>query len=531
MDDKNLNPITDNGDNPAVEGDNPAVEGESDYEKFMKSQQDFGDAVNEVSESLPEDAMLQDEPIDEETQKKRKKAKTKITVLIVLIVLLFAATIFMIMYLVQTGTSSVDSDEIVISTGDVDSTAGEFVYWYNYTVSLYEYYGYSLTDEDAQSYTVNQMAYIDALYGKALEAGMELDDDDNAEIEDQMSEYKSYAESYSQTIDEFLEDNCGEGVTESIMRLIMEKQVLAQKYYDEEMSALESAVDDSAIEEEYVANKTSYDVIDISYYYFDSSDDDASDNVSAIVAAVESGSTFEVAISSVTGDSDPSVVDLQGYSYSSIESSFAEEVAEWIYAMDDDGEYTSVTGSVYMYESSGAIYVIYVNNVPARDETYPITVDYVAIALDDDDLKTEDELQLEAKSKATSILDEFNARDTQDSDTFLELIAEKTQEDSCLSYDEYYSGSSSIDAVDEWGFAEGRSVGDCEVVASDDVYYVFYFVGQDDQPVWYQTISDSLLETSQESWSDTFVASYEDSIVTNDDVIADVITYINSSSD
>ncbi|MCD7827683.1 MAG: hypothetical protein LUG85_04025 [Clostridiales bacterium] len=494
---------------------------------------DDGDDEEDEDEDEDDDDELSASDAENEDESKKKKGKSiRNIILIVIIVILFVVTACMIGYLIHTNSSSsIYSEEIAMSTGDVDSTVGEFVYWYTYTESIYSYYGYTLTDDEVQSYTIEQMAYIDALYGKALEAGYELDDDDNAEIEAELASYEEYAESYSMTVDEFIEENCGTGVTVDTMRRIIEKQLLAQKYYNDEMDALDGTITEDAVEAEYAADMTAYDLIDVSYYYFDASEDASADYAAAIVAAVEAGSDFQAAVDSVMGDDSQDVVDLQGYSYSSIASNFSDDVADWIYAADDSGEYTSVAGSVYLYESDSAIYVIYVNNVPERDESYSVYVDYIAVAVNtDDELKTEDEMKLEAKSKANSILEEFLSGNTQDEDTFLTLASDKTYEDSDLSYDDYYSGDGAIDIIDEWGSAEGRAAGDCEVVESDDVYYVFYYVGKDEQPVWYQTIADTLLETAQTEWTDSFTSSYEDSITTNDDIIANAVSVLSADA-
>ena len=526
-------------DNMSAESAEEQNTGETnEYQEFLarsSSEEQTENAENsEIAEAGAEIAEAQTDSGEDEKGKKKSRTKKTNAVLIALTVVLLAATACMVWFLASNNSSRIDLDKVVLSVNGVDSTAGEYIYMYSAVQA--NYYYYQLTAEQMQQITEEQLAYIDAMYAEAVEKGYAMTDEDHSELDAQMDYIQSYAEAESMNADEYLESSFGKGFTVQKLREYNEKQQVAMKYYNDILAGIEKEYTgenaDEKVNEEYAANKKNYDLSDAAYWYIDSSEDGAQETADKIVEQANDGKSFDEAIKAAAGDSASSSKSLKGYTYSTISGNFSEDAADWIFAQDDSGNYTNGKGTATSIAAEGVIYVLYVNNAPARDESVTVTVNYIKVSADEDDtVKSEEELMLSAKSQANKIFDEYNSG-TKTEAAFKELLVKYDDGDNELIsgdvFEDMKKDGSHDSAVENWAYDSSRKAGDTAVLEGDGCYYIVYFSSKADHPVWYETILSAVYNNAVTSWQEEFVKSYEDSITKDEEAIAEAIEYINS---
>lgn len=491
------------------------------------------DTDAEVIESVPEDEVSLGQP-EAPKKKKRKGLKIVLGIFVALVLCFVALIVGAIIYVNNATKLSVDADEPAITIDDVEINAGEYIYMYSYFSGYYSSY---YTPEQIADYATDQLIYVNSLYKKAVEAGYTLSEEDTAEIDKVIASVEQQAEAYSVTVDEMVEDYFCEDYTVDMFRAYLEKEYLANKYYADETTKIQSkytgkdAVE--VIEKEYNSNKATYDLSDASYAYFDATEEGAQANVDAIIAKVKAGSSssFEDALKAVSADT--ASKSLKGYTMSVIESNFSQDVAKWLFAMEN-GAYVNGTGSVTSIADEEVIYVVYANGEPYRNEQIPVTVDYIKVEADTDTtVKSEEELLAAARATASKILKDFEATE-KTVDDFYALADTYNKGDNKL-----ISGDKFADIIDDgtheealaaWAFDADRKVGDYTLVEGDGCYYIVFFTEKDEYAVWYQSVAEVLLNSDLSVWSESIIAAYEDVTVKHDDVINAVIKYLTAGS-
>ena len=483
----------------------------------------------EVPEAETSEAEVSEAP---STPEKPKKKKGKIAALVALIVVLVGATVAMVFFMLN-ATPKVDVEKTVLTVGDVDSNAGEFINYYN----MYSYYAtyYGFTSEQIKEYAIEDLKSIDIYYAKAVAEGYTLSEEEIAQVDANIASVEQGAETYSMTSEEYLATYICEDYSIEMYRTFLEKQMLAQKYYNEKLNEINTKYegDDAAVQAKYDADRTAYDLTDVSYWYFDSTVEDAQTQADAIVSKVNGGMSFTDAIKAVTEDSEAVPNDLKDYTKSVISSNFSVDAAEWIYSFED-GAYVNGAGAVTTIETNGVIYVLYVNAEPSKNEAVPVTIDYICVDVSTDtSVKTEAELKVAAKATATSILKELESG-TVDADAFAALRDSYDSGDNELVsgdvYEEMTADGSHDEAVEAWAFDSSRKVGDYALVEGDGCYYILYYTAVNEHSVWYQTAFEALVDDAYNEWSSEVTAEFEDKIVIYEDVIEEIVAYLTSES-
>lgn len=500
-----------------------AVSDETEDETAEETTQDDDD-----EETTADEDVVCEQTVVEQQPKKKKKVG-KIIVLSILGVILAAIIAFFAVYAAKT---NIDADKTVLSVGDVDSNVGEFLNVY----SAYQYYAsyYGFSEDDVKGYAIDELVAVNSYYVKAVEEGYTLSEEDIAEIEANIDSINASAEAYSTTADEYIADNICKGYTMEQFRAYLEKQYLAQKYYSENLDKITAEYEDGKgadeIQAKYEDERVTYDLSDVLYWYFDSTDETAEDNADAIVDKVKDGMDFADAVAEVTGDTDSEPKSIKGHTKSVVTANFSADAADWIFETKDD-EYENGTGAVTTLEADSMIYVLYVVNAPARDESIPVTVNYIKVDVSTDTtVKSEDELQLSAKATATKIFGEFESSD-KTADEFTALMNTYSAGSDTLvtvnAFSEIVPGSVGDDAVESWIFAEDRKVNDYALVEGDGCYYILFYTAVNDYAVWYQTALDAILEERYADWDAQIKDEFEDKTVVYDDVIAEVLEYLS----
>ena len=470
----------------------------------------------------------------EPVKKKKKRTGLKIVIGLLGTIIALVVALFVVAF-VKSMPAKIDLEQTVLTVDEIDSSAAEFYQAYMYYYSYNSYYGYS--EEELKDLALDQLILTNTLYTDAIADGYTVTDEIQAQIDEQLASITETAEAASMTADEYLDKSFCKGFTLDMFKVIVEKSMIAQTYYEEKMLAIEDQYkgDKGAekIEAEYAADKFAYDLTDVSYWYFDASEENAQADADAIVAQVNGGKTFEEAIKSVTGDSEETPNKLKGHSKSDLESGkFVTEAIEWIFAENEDGSYMNGTGAVTTVADDSKIYVFYVNNAPHRDETIPADVLYIQVDVSTDtSIKTEKELKIEAKAAAEAILKEFEGTD-KTVESFTDLVIKYNNgEDELVSGDRFEAlkNDGSEDAsVETWAFDAERKTGDYALVEGDGCYYILFYENKAENAVWFDTILNSLITNESRAFEEEAIERGKTKAVVNDDVVAEVIEYVAS---
>ena len=516
----------------------------ADAEEQVTEEAENDESAEEADETADEDTGSDDadEETEEETaaeenaepvkKKKRRGAKALIAILVFIMVIAIAG---MVAVIYTAEKSKIDLEQHILTVDNVDSKAAEFYQAYMYYYSYNSYYQYSA--EELKELSIDQLILTNSLYAAAIAEGYSVDGEIKAQIEEQLASITATAEASSITADEYLNNAFCPGFTLAMFEEILTKSMVAQEYYSDKIDTIKAKYDGEngkeIIEAEYAENKFTYDLSDVSYWYFDASEEDAQAKADAIVSQVNGGKSFDAAIQTVTGDAEAIHNNLKGHSqYALKNGSFVEDAIEWIFEKNEDGSYKNGTGSVTTVSDDSKVYVFYVNNAPQRDEVHPVDVAYIKIDVDSDtSIKTEKELKIEAKSVATGILNEFEETD-KSVESFEKLIAAKNNGDNKLVSGDIFelmANDGSVDkTVEAWAFDEDREVNEYALVESEDCYYILFFENKAENPVWYDSVRNSLINNDAATFENDMLTESKAKAEINEEAVDAVIYYVNN---
>ncbi len=263
-------------------------------------------------------------------------------------------------------------------------------------------------------YIIDMFQTYEYYFAQCEELGIELDEDDMAEIDEAVASIKTYADMYSVSLNRYLGSYYGNGMTEKLYRETLKDQKLAEKYLEFVEEENEAAVTDEAIEEAYNADPTAYQVADLRVFGF------AADG-SSVTGAEKDATNTDTAVSDgdvAVSDGDvneandilkkaeefcnritdeQSFIDLSveyaaeadketfknesativtAISKSIVTSNISEELAEWLFAEDRaEGDKTFIEA-----DDGDYIYVVYVTKPAYREDRPKVDVRHILVS-------------------------------------------------------------------------------------------------------------------------------------------------------
>lgn len=361
---------------------------------------------------------------------------------------------------------------------------------------------------NALNYMQSYVAYANL----AREAGMTLSEDEQKEIDDEIEQLRSTAESNDYSLNRFLVvQYYGNGVNEKLLREVMEERQLASDYAQQKQQELSDAITDEQVETEYNENLADYALVSVSAFTVtaDTSSvaDDATDEekeaaqteamakaktlAEGYAAKVTSPETLleqaKINNSSATEDS----VTYTDVTPSTLTSYFGQAACDWVVSAD------RAVGNVTVVESDNGYTVIYLSALPHKDTVKPVDVRHILIAFPtDDDGNVEDltdEQKQEYYDKAKSVYDQYLANPTEDN--FATLASANSEDpgskDNGGLYEEVNVGDM-VDAFNDWCFDASRKPGDTGIIETEYGYHVMYYVGNDHDEAWKTNVKTTL---------------------------------------
>ena len=518
--------------------ENTDIESEEVNEETLADSDENADEESaEEDEFIIEDSDDEDEDEDEEEEseespKKKKKMKTGIKVLIGILTTIIVFVLGCVI-LVAVNVPRVDFDDVAITIDGVEISASEFYYAYLSSYSSNGSYG----AEAIKSATLDQVSLLYKAYADGKKAGYEMSEDAKSDMAAQFSYIESTAAEQGVTPDELVAQSFyTDDFTYEMYKKVFEITTYASDYLYNKIEEIEKSYDGEAglkkIEAAYAKDKATYDLSDFSFWYFDASLETSQANAEAVKAAVEGGMTFTDALASVVPDVTAKTV--IGKAKSDLtNAALPTELVDWVYKTNEDGSYANGTGAVTVVSDSSLVYVVYVNNAPAKDEIHPVTANYIKVKISTDTTikDSEDMNRIKAKNEAAAILASFLGTDKSEA-KFTEIMQSEAVTKNKLASADTFEGATKDGSIDEnlenWLFAEDRKSGDytAELIETEDAFYIVFYVKQEEKPVWYTTTLSSLLNADVETLQKSILAEAEKVTTRDDEVIADVMDYV-----
>lgn len=397
-----------------------------------------------------------------------------------------------------------------------------------------EYPG-TLEDFDGESATwadyfrLQSLKYLQTYlaYAKlANEAGMTLDEDELADIDEQIESIRSSAESNDYSLNRYLTKIYGKGVNEKLLREVMEERQLAYKYAQQKQEDVETGVTDAQIEEEYTANPAEYALVtlngfvvsaDTSAIADDATDDektaateaamaDAKAKAEGYAAKVNSAETLLAQAKAYNSTATEASVKLEDVTGTTLASTFSQAASDWTYAAE------RAVGDVTVVETSKGYAVLYMAVLPHKDMSKPVDVRHILIQFDTTTDESGNTVALTSAEKeayyqqAQAIYNQFLENPTEEN---FATLANNNSDDTGSNtngglYEDVHVGDM-VTAFNDWCFDPNRKPGDSGIIETNYGYHVMYYVGNDNEETWKSTVRSALASDALSAFDDEIV--------------------------
>ena len=396
-----------------------------------------------------------------------------------------------------------------------------------YPGTLEDFEGESATWADY--FRVQSLKYLQTYlaYAKlAKEAGMSLDEDEIADIDEQVESIRSSAESNDYSLDRYLTKIYGKGVNEKLLREVMEERQLAYKYAQQKQEDVETGVTDAQIEEEYTANPAEYALVtlngfvvsaDTSAIADDATDDektaateaamaDAKAKAEGYAAKVNSAETLLEQAKAYNSTATEASVKLEDVTGTTLASTFSQAASDWAYAAE------RAVGDVTVVETSNGYAVLYMAVLPHKDMSKPVDVRHILIQFDTTTDESGNTVALTSAEKeayyqqAQAIYNQFLENPTEEN---FATLANNNSDDTGSNtngglYEDVHVGDM-VTAFNDWCFDPNRKPGDSGIIETNYGYHVMYYVGNDNEETWKSTVRSTLASDALSAFDDEIV--------------------------
>lgn len=357
-------------------------------------------------------------------------------------------------------------------------------------------------------HTKNTVQRYYALENEAKKAGLELTDADKESIDEQIKEIRETAASSNYSLNAYLRAMYGRGVSEKVVRNVMEQQLLVEKYMEKMTSDISDAYSEADLENAYNAKKDDYDVVTMRLFEFNASatveDDegveetqkkeaaakaDAKAKADKMLANVKDENTFkaQALANAPEGSADSYKEDSATLMKNGTKSDLAnigEDAQNWVF------DSARKAGDKTVIEAENAYYVLYMVEPRHRNNDYTVNVRHILLSTEE----AEDDASKEAiKKNAEDLLNQWKSGDKTE-ESFAKLATEKTadtgSQDNGGLYENVVRGKM-VEAFDSWIFDEARKPGDTDIVETDYGYHIMYFVSKSDEPSWKISVKEA----------------------------------------
>ena len=479
------------------------------------------------------------------------------------------------------------------NVGDTEISAAEYGYYYssafnNYFQYSYQYdtyygagmgklytgYDYTISP-DQQKYegtiegveepmytdffadqAMTSIKYVKASLKYAEENGIELDEEDLAEVEASYEEFKEGAKSINYSLAAYLRQFYHKGMTPALLKQIMTEQAITTKVSEVKIDEFADSYSETKIEKAFYDALKTYGVVSLRTYEFlaeketvKAKEEGASDtqevtdktmaaakaeaeafaakvstvaNFKEAAAAVEQSAGNEAYVDFRDDDAKTAMTDIN-YSDLSYETSDT-KFLDW--AFDEDTK----AGATYVVENANSGYSVYMMEKPVHKapDAYTYDVRHILVKFPEEDsaeateeteeteekeavtvetldtskydttvdirVETEEYTDAELYNKAQDILKEYLDGDKTE-EKFGELAVKYSEDGNAAEggiYEDVPEGKM-VSEFEGWALADGREAGDVGIVETVYGYHVMYFIANE-KTVWSDPVKNDLAE-------------------------------------
>lgn len=378
---------------------------------------------------------------------------------------------------------------------------------------------------------------IQTKYGAKLakEAGLSLTADQQKEIDDNINQIAETAKKNDYSLDRYLRQVFGNGITEKILRSMQENQTLASAYFEKFSKDTENAITDEQINEKFKSDPSAYSIVSLRAYPFSAKYDEKADDsaietarkqTKALANAFLKGAKDEaefIKLAEVelkknkdTKDKDANeVTAMKNVTKANITSNISEEVANWMF------DKNTKVGDVKLFTiDDDNFFVVMATSLAKKDKSSSgsdvrhILCQFPEAKKDADGKKIAitDKQKAEVKAEAEKVLKEYQKNPTEEN--FVALTTKYTDDvDSDGNpnngglYEGVNSSSNYVEAFKNWAIDTSRKPGDTEIVETEYGYHIMYYVGSQGE-TWYTTIKNEIITDASNKLVDEIDSKY-----------------------
>ncbi len=480
------------------------------------------------------------------------------------------------------------------NVGDTEISAAEYGYYYssafnNYFQYSYQYdtyygagmgklytgYDYSVSP-DQQKYeggeiegvedpmytdffadqAMTSIKYVKASLKYAEENGIELDEEDLAEVEASYEEFKEGAKSINYSLAAYLRQFYHKGLTPALLKQIMTEQAITTKVSEVKTAEFADSYSEAKVEKTFYNDLKTYGVVSLRTYEFlaeketvkaekegESDTQEVTDktmaaakakaeafagkvstveNFKATAAETEKAAGNEAYVDFNDDDSKTAMADIN-YSDLSYETSDT-KFLDW--AFDEDTK----AGETYVVENANSGYSVFMMEKPVHKapDAYTYDVRHILVKFPEEETDSAEEVTEETEEKEEVTVE---ALDTSKYDTTVDIRVETEEYTNAELYNkaqdilkEYLDGDKTeekfgelavkysedgnaaeggiyedvtegymVAEFEDWALEEGREAGDVGIVETEFGYHIMYFIAKE-KTVWSDTIRNDLAE-------------------------------------
>lgn len=356
---------------------------------------------------------------------------------------------------------------------------------------------------------ISSMTEVTMLYTEAKKAGFELDEENKAALEAEISNLETgYKQAGFANANAYLSANFGKGCNIALVSSLIEKNYIAQAYAKQINSSF--TYTPAELEAHYVENQDSYDNFTYISYFADGSanEEAAIDSETAMSSAkelansifedIETEDDFTKKVLALT-QTEAKTTTVQG---SSLSSSYS----EW---MTDSAR---TQGDKTIIETDTGYYVLYFISREGNRFSTVNARHILTYVLPNEAGEYTDEAKSEAQKTAEDILAKWKAGEATE-ESFAALANEYSDDGGSNTNGGLYENirpGSMVDEFDDWCFDAARKSGDTGIVYNEGNYvgyHIIYFVGEG--KIYRDTIAENALRSADYSeWKTATLESY-----------------------
>ena len=416
------------------------------------------------------------------------------------------AVIFVIVGIVVTVANSkvIERSADAVTIGNETYTAADVSYFYNTIYSSFvsknSYYlsAYGLDTSKSlkeQDCPINGSTWYDYFRDQALESlksyallaqkaeaeGFDASEEVEQSVQETLSDLDASAASAGYTRAQYIKAVCGPLVNEKVFERNIRMMALAQAYSNSYSDSLSYTSDE--VQAAYDADPKSYQSADIEYILFTSAaGDDATDEEKAELLE-QAKQKAETALSRYAqGEAFDAIgEDMEGsYAHVAYAANGSSDMLTW--AFDDARQAGDTT--VAAYGETGYYAVLFHSR--SRNDYHTVSVRHILV---------------DSEEKANELLQQYNDGEKTE-DAFAALAVANSTDSNASSgglYTDIYRGQM-VSEFEDWCFDPSRQAGDTGIVQTSYGYHVMYFVGQSENPYWYDQAESSLKSDAYNEW-------------------------------